>query len=92
MSSYPHQRTQVQSRRAPRTTILLLLHARPTLRRQSLHPEGALKFPSLKDTAGVQSDLGSLATRRINLRHAGLYLQGLQRAAQLAVKFDDKPS
>jgi hypothetical protein len=24
--------------------------------------------------------------------HAGLYLQGLQRAAQLAVKFDDKPS
>jgi hypothetical protein len=54
-----------------------------------------LKFPSLKDTAGVQSGLNqvlrSLATRRIDPRHAGLYLHGLQLAARLARKSEDKP-
>ena len=55
----------------------------------------SLKFPSLKDTAGVQSALNqvlrSLATRRIDVRQAGLYLHGLQLAAQLAVKSHHKP-
>ncbi len=36
--------------------------------------------------------LRSLATRRIDARQAGLYLHGLQLAAQLAVKSHDKPS
>jgi len=55
-----------------------------------------LKFPSLKDTAGVQSALSqvlrSLATRRINPRQAGIYLHGLQLAARFAAKSDGKPS
>jgi len=56
---------------------------------------GSLKFPSLKDTAGVQSALslvlGSLGTGRIGPRQAGVYLHGLQLAARFAVKSDGKP-
>ena len=96
MPAYSHQRTQVQSRRL-RGQAYCYYHtpARRYAASRFTRRE-PLKFPSLKDTAGVQSALsqvlGSLATRRIDPRHAGLYLHGLQLAVRLAVESDDKPS
>jgi hypothetical protein len=81
MPAYSHQRTQVQSHSTPRTGLLLLPHARPPLRCQPLQPEGAAEVSFLSALSQV---LRSLATRRIEPRHAGLYLHGFQLAARLA--------
>ena len=55
-----------------------------------------LPLPSTEDTAGVQiainQVLRALASRRIDRRHAGVYFYGLQIAARLAHKSDEKPS
>ena len=52
--------------------------------------KGPLQLPSIEDTHGVQTALGqvlgALASERLEARHAGLLLYGLQIAAQLAVK------
>ncbi|HMG87498.1 MAG TPA: hypothetical protein VK574_17320 [Terracidiphilus sp.] len=55
-----------------------------------------LLLPSTDDTAGVQiainQVLRGLASRRIDPRHAGVYFYGLQIAARLAGKSDEKPT
>ena len=55
-----------------------------------------LLLPSVEDTAGVQiavnQVLRSLASHRIDRRQAGVYFYGLQIAARLARKSDEKPS
>jgi hypothetical protein len=55
-----------------------------------------LLLPSTEDTAGVQiainQVLRALASSRIDRRHAGVYFYGLQIAARLAQKSDEKPS
>ena len=49
-----------------------------------------VELPSLEDTSGVQiaimQVLGSLGASRIDPRHAGLYLYGIQLAAQIALR------
>jgi hypothetical protein len=55
-----------------------------------------LNFPSIEDAAGVQIALDqvlrALGNWRIEPRHAGVYFYGLQIAARLARKSDQKPS
>ncbi len=54
-----------------------------------------LPLPSTEDTAGVQiainQVLRGLASHRIDSRRAGVYFYGLQIAARLARKSDEKP-
>ena len=55
-----------------------------------------LLLPSTEDTAGVQiainQVLRALSSHRIDRRHAGVYFYGLQIAARLARKSDEKPT
>ncbi len=55
-----------------------------------------LLLPTIEDTAGVQVAINQvfrgLASRRIDRRQAGVYFYGLQIAARLAHKSDEKPS
>jgi hypothetical protein len=55
-----------------------------------------LLLPSTEDAAGVQiainQVLRALASSRIDRRHAGVYFYGLQIAARLARKSEEKPS
>ncbi len=52
-------------------------------------------FPSIEDAGGVQIALNqvlrNLGAHRIEPRHAGVYFYGLQIAARLARKSDEKP-
>ncbi len=55
-----------------------------------------LLIPAIEDTAGVQIAINQvfrgLANRRLDRRQAGVYFYGLQIAARLALKSDQKPS
>jgi hypothetical protein len=55
-----------------------------------------LLIPNIEDTAGVQVAINQvfrgLASRRIDRRQAGVYFYGLQIAARLARKSDEKPT
>ena len=55
-----------------------------------------LLIPTIEDTGGVQVAINqvfrALASRRIDRRQAGVYFYGLQIAARLAQKSDEKPS
>jgi hypothetical protein len=55
-----------------------------------------LLLPSIEDTAGVQLALNQvlrgLGAHRIDRGHAGVFFYGLQIAARLARKSEDKPS
>jgi hypothetical protein len=55
-----------------------------------------LLIPNIEDAAGVQVAINqvfrSLASRRIDRRQAGVYFYGLQIAARLARKSDEKPT
>jgi hypothetical protein len=55
-----------------------------------------LLIPTIEDTAGVQIAINQvfrgLALRRLDRRQAGVYFYGLQIAARLAHKSDQKPS
>jgi hypothetical protein len=55
-----------------------------------------LLIPPIEDTGGVQVAINqvfrALASRRIDRRQAGVYFYGLQIAARLAQKSDEKPS
>jgi hypothetical protein len=55
-----------------------------------------LLLPNIEDAAGVQIAINQifrgLASRRIDRRQAGVYFYGLQIAARLAQKPDEKPS
>lgn len=55
-----------------------------------------LVLPSIEDTGGVQIAINEVlrdfGARRIDRRQAGVYFYGLQIAARLARKIDEKPS
>ena len=55
-----------------------------------------LLIPNIEDAAGVQLAINQvfrgLASRRIDRRQAGVYFYGLQIAARLARKSDEKPT
>lgn len=55
-----------------------------------------LLFPSIEDTGGVQIALNQIfrefGAHRLDRRQAGVYLYGLQIAAGIARKSDEKPS
>ncbi len=55
-----------------------------------------LLIPPIEDTGGVQVAINqvfrALASRRLDRRQAGVYFYGLQIAARLARKSDEKPS
>ena len=57
---------------------------------------GSLRMPSIEDTAGVQiainQVLRGLGTHTIDRRQAGVFFYGLQIAARLARKTEDKPA
>jgi hypothetical protein len=56
----------------------------------------SLQLPTIEDAAGVQVAINqvfrALASHRIDRRQAGVYFYGLQIAARLARKSDEKPS
>jgi hypothetical protein len=55
-----------------------------------------LLLPNIEDTAGVQIAINQvfrgLASRRLDRRQAGVYFYGLQIAARLSQKSDEKPT